>query len=97
VNIGTGQGISLLDLVRLVFEVAGADPGLIRAGARAYRASEVHRLVMDGSRTRAVLRGFRPVTPLARGLDALVRRERSGASRPEPVAGRTDEDGGAGA
>jgi nucleoside-diphosphate-sugar epimerase len=97
VNIGTGQGISLLDLVRLVFEVAGADPGLIRAGARAYRASEVHRLVMDGSRARAVLRGFRPVTPLARGLDALVRRERAGAQRPERVAGRTDEDGGAGA
>jgi UDP-glucose 4-epimerase len=82
VNVGTAEGIALRDVVRLVFEIAGADPSLVRAGALPYRAGDVHRLVMDTSRARAALRGFRAATPLARGLEALVGRERAMGAAP---------------
>jgi nucleoside-diphosphate-sugar epimerase len=93
VNVGTSEGIAQRDVVRLVFEIAGADPGLVRAGALPYRAGDVHRLVMDTSRARAALRGFRAATPLSRGLDALVRHARAmgAAAHGGPGSPRADE------
>lgn len=85
VNVGTGAGVALADLVRLVFEAAGADPALVRAGARPYRAGEVHHLVMDCARARSALPGWRAGTELRCGLEELVRRERADGRR---------EDGG---
>lgn len=79
-NVGTGEGLSLRDLVGSVFEIAGADPTLIRAGARPYRG-EVHRLVMDVSRARTALAGWRPRVELHAGLEALVREEAGRSAR----------------
>jgi nucleoside-diphosphate-sugar epimerase len=83
VNAGTGEGVTLRDVVRLAFEAAGADPALVRAGARPYRAGDVHHLVMDCARARIALRDWRPVIELRRGLEELVRRERAGGRKEE--------------
>lgn len=74
-NIGTGDGWTLRDLVRELFRIAGADPALLRVGARPYRG-EVHRLVMDPSRAGALL-GWRPRVALRAGLEELVRSARA--------------------
>lgn len=83
-NVGTGEGVALLALVRRAFALAGAGPALVRPGARAYRAGEVHRLVMDVSRARGALGGWRARVSLDEGLAALVREAASAAG------GRTD-------
>jgi nucleoside-diphosphate-sugar epimerase len=77
VNAGTGEGVALRDVARLAFEAAGADPSLVRAGARPYRPGDVHHLVMDCARARLALPGWRPATELRRGIEELVRRERA--------------------
>lgn len=71
VNIGTGEGIAISALVRRVFELSNADPALVKAGARPYRAGDVHRLVMDVTRQGSLL-GFAPRISLDDGLRALV-------------------------
>jgi dTDP-6-deoxy-L-talose 4-dehydrogenase (NAD+) len=76
VNVGTGEGVALRDVVGMVFEEAGADPGLIRAGERTYRQGEVHRVVMDCARARGLLAGWAPQRSLRSGIAALVRSER---------------------
>lgn len=73
-NVGTGDGIMLRELVHEVFRMAGSDRELVRAGARPYHG-EVHRLVMDPSRARTALGGWRPRVELRAGLEALVRRD----------------------
>ncbi len=55
-NVGTGEGLRLRDVVERVFELAGAAPALVRAGARPYRLNEPHRLVMDVRRSHALHR-----------------------------------------
>ncbi|MFY3743813.1 NAD-dependent epimerase/dehydratase family protein [Anaeromyxobacter sp. Red801] len=78
VNVGTGEGVRLLDLVRAVYRAAGADPARVLAGARPYREGEVHRLVMDVSRAGAALGGWAPRVALADGLAALAAAEETG-------------------
>ena len=73
VNVGTGEGLTLRDVVQEVFRTAGADRALVRVGARPYHG-EVHRLVMDASLAGRVL-GWRPRVALRAGLEALVRDE----------------------
>lgn len=80
-NVGTGVGTPIVELVRSVFALAGADPALVRAGARPYRVGEVHRLVLDVSRAERALGGWRPGVTLAAGLAALVREAAAGAER----------------
>lgn len=77
-NVGTGEGWSLRDLVREVFTLAGADPALVRLGARPYHG-EVHRLVMDVRRAGPALGGWRPRVGLRAGLEALVQAARGAA------------------
>jgi nucleoside-diphosphate-sugar epimerase len=72
VNVGTGEGVRLRDVVTAVFRLAAADPALVRLGARPYRG-EAHRLVMDVSASAAALGGWRPRSDLRRALEALVR------------------------
>lgn len=72
VNAGTGQGLALGDVVARAFAACGADPALARRGARPYRPGEVHRLVMDGARARALLPGWAPRTGIDEGLAALA-------------------------
>jgi dTDP-L-rhamnose 4-epimerase len=76
VNVGTGEGHALRDVVAQVFAEAGAAPALVRAGERPYRAGEVHRIVMDCTRARTALPGWAPRVPLRGGLGALVRKAR---------------------
>ncbi len=71
VNVGTGSGLTIAELVRLVFRVAGADPALVRVGARPYRPREPHRIVMDVTRAAQEL-GWRARRPLEAGLSELV-------------------------
>jgi nucleoside-diphosphate-sugar epimerase len=79
VNVGTGRGVPARQVVALAFQEAGADPSLIRSGERPYRPGEVHRLVMECSRARSVLRGWLPTVELEEGIAALVRTERASA------------------
>jgi nucleoside-diphosphate-sugar epimerase len=72
VNVGTGDAVPLRDVVTTVFRLAGADPALVRLGARPYRG-EAHRLVMDVSASAAALGGWRPRSDLQGALEALVR------------------------
>ncbi|MCI0340536.1 MAG: NAD(P)-dependent oxidoreductase [Planctomycetales bacterium] len=71
VNVGTGRGVSHRTLVGGVFARAGADPGLVRAGARPYRPGEPHHLVLDRRAAERLL-GWVPRIGLEEGLDALV-------------------------
>lgn len=72
VNVGTGQGLTLREVAGRVFELAGADPALLRLGARPYRRGEVHRLVMTTERARARWPGRPAPRPFEDGLAALV-------------------------
>lgn len=72
VNVGTGEGVALREVVRRAFELAGADPDLVRLGARPYRRGEVHRLVMTAERARARFPGRPAPVALDEGLAALV-------------------------
>ncbi len=72
VNVGTGQGVALREVVTKAFDLAGADPGLVRLGARPYRRGEVHRLVMSTARAQARWPGRPAPRPLEDGLAALV-------------------------
>ena len=70
-DVGTGVGVALVDLIREVYRLAGRDEALVRAGARPYRPEEVMRLVMDPARARTTL-GWSPVVTLSDGLRRLV-------------------------
>jgi nucleoside-diphosphate-sugar epimerase len=72
VNVGTGEGVTLRDVVRRTYALAGADPALVRLGARPYRPGEVHRLVMTAERARARWPGRDAPVALEDGLAALV-------------------------
>ncbi len=73
-NVGTGVEATLLDVLRRVFTLAGADPALIHAGALPYRRGEAHRLVMTTDRTRRELPSWSPRMGLEEGLRDLVAR-----------------------
>ena len=70
-DVGTGEGVALVELVHRVYLLAGADPSLVKAGARPYRTGELMRLVMDPAATRAAL-GWAPQVELEAGLRRLV-------------------------
>lgn len=70
-DVGTGEGVALAELVRQVFRQAGQDEALVRLGARPYREGEVMRLVVDPAGARAAL-GWAPRVALADGLRRLV-------------------------
>ncbi|MCK6521159.1 NAD(P)-dependent oxidoreductase [Myxococcota bacterium] len=70
-NIGGGEELPVVELVRAVYRAAGADPELIRVGALPRRAGEVTRFCGDHHKARALL-GHRPKIPLSVGLAALV-------------------------
>jgi nucleoside-diphosphate-sugar epimerase len=76
-NAGTGEGVALASLVLEVYSLAGADPWLVRTGARPYRPGEPHRLVMDVRRAQALL-GWRARIGLEEGLRSVVEAERKG-------------------
>lgn len=68
VNIGTGAGVVLRDLIAQVAEAAGR-PDLVRLGALPMREGEPRSLVADVSRLRGEV-GFEPAVDLASGIAA---------------------------
>ncbi len=55
VNIGSGDEHRVVDIVARIFQLAGADPGLIEAGALPVRSGEVARFHADVTRARELL------------------------------------------
>jgi len=74
VNIGGGEERPIIDLVRRIFTIAGADPGLIDAGALPDRPGEIPRFYADTERARRVL-GHRPRVGLDDGLARTIAAE----------------------
>jgi nucleoside-diphosphate-sugar epimerase len=70
-NVGTGHGVELVDLVHQIFRGAGHDPSLVEAGAKPYRQHEAHHLVMQCDRVTDTL-GWHPEISLAAGLEQLL-------------------------
>jgi nucleoside-diphosphate-sugar epimerase len=71
INIGGGPEIAVGDLTRRIFEAAGADPGLVRAGALARRGGEVERFFGDHALALGLL-GHRPRASLDEGLRITI-------------------------
>lgn len=69
-NLGSGEGVSLKEVVEAIFDVTGARREGIEWGALPYRKREPHVLVLDPRRAERLL-GFRASTPIARGLRLL--------------------------
>lgn len=67
VNLGCGEEIRVVDLVRLIFELAGAPAELLEPGAIPTRPGEVPRFFADTRRARRLL-GYRPQVGLREGL-----------------------------
>ena len=80
-NIGTGAGTSVLDLVRIIGEIAGRplEPRLCPP-----RAGELARSVLDVSRAAREL-GWRPLTGVAEGIGAVYRWIQEGAPDRAPA------------
>lgn len=66
-NLGGGERRSVRDLVTTVYQLAGADTGLVRAGALPRRAGEIDRFWGDHTATEALL-GRLPQPSLDEGL-----------------------------
>jgi nucleoside-diphosphate-sugar epimerase len=83
VNIGSGEPVSVAEVVRLVAAAAGG-PQLVRLGALAAREGEPAELVGDAARLREQV-GWTPRLTLSQGLERSVAWWRE---RREPVGGR---------
>jgi len=78
-NIGGGPELPVIELVRRIFAIAGADPGRIQAGALPTRSGESRRFVGNHQRARLVL-GHRPEVSLDEGLRRTMEACRSASS-----------------
>jgi len=70
VNVGTGVGVRIRDVVELVAQAAGR-PELLRVGALPARPGDPAAVVADATRLTAEV-GFRPVVGLAEGIAGAV-------------------------
>ncbi len=70
-NIGGGPELSVRQLAATIFELADADPALVRPGALPLRPGEVERFYGDHSRARELL-GHHPRVGLHQGLRATI-------------------------
>ena len=71
VNIGIGEGVKLKDLVLKLYQLAKADPQLIKFGARPYGVNEAHYLVMEVTLGKERL-SWQAQVELDQGLAALI-------------------------
>lgn len=71
INIGGGPELTVLEMVRRIWALAGADPALIQVGALPRRAGESDRFVGDHSLAGSLL-GHRPLLSLDQGLAATL-------------------------
>ncbi len=80
-NLGGGDLRSVRGVVRRIYELAGADPALVRPGALPRRPGEVDRFLGDHGAARALL-GWRPAIDLEEGLARTVAAAREAAGAP---------------
>ncbi len=71
INIGTGVGTSIMELVRIIEQVTGREARIVKAGSV---SGGVSTLVADTSRAEAVL-GFKPKITLLQGLALLKKND----------------------
>jgi len=88
-NLGTGQGTTLLDAAKLVGEAAGVEPNLTFTEIK---VGEISKYIADITRARTLL-GYDPQYPAARGIPEFYRwwaanSERAAIRRAEPAAAR---------
>jgi len=88
-NLGTGQGTTLLDAAKLVGEAAGVEPNL---SFTEIKVGEISKYIADITRARSLL-GYDPQYPAARGIPEFYRwwaaNDQSAAiRRAEPAAAR---------
>lgn len=78
VNIANGQERRVVDIARLIFELAGAPPDLLRPGVMPPRRGEVPRFFADTRRCRRLL-GYTPEISLREGLLQTIEAAREAA------------------
>jgi nucleoside-diphosphate-sugar epimerase len=78
VNIGTGEGVSIADVARLIAEIIGR-PELLRLGTRTDPPNDPPLLVADAARLRSL--SFRPSWTLENGLRSTIEWWRQWLSR----------------
>jgi nucleoside-diphosphate-sugar epimerase len=78
VNIASGDEHRVVDIARLIFELAGAPPDLLQPGAVPTRGGEVPRFFADTSKAEQLL-GYRPQISLRDGLAETIDAARSAA------------------
>jgi UDP-glucuronate 4-epimerase len=88
-NLGTGQGTTLLDAAKLVGEAAGVEPNL---SFTEIKVGEISKYIADITRARTLL-GYDPQYPAARGIPEFYRwwaanNELAAIRRAEPAAAR---------
>ena len=71
-NVGSGKAIALRDLAVKIWNLAGADLNLLKIGARAAAAGELHDTQADIAKITEVL-GWNPKISLDDGLRTLIR------------------------
>ncbi|MFP4579549.1 MAG: SDR family NAD(P)-dependent oxidoreductase [Candidatus Sumerlaeia bacterium] len=71
-NLGTGRGISIGDLARMILKITASDKPLVQSAERKRpEKSEVMRLLSDPSRIQKEI-GWQAMTPLETGLQATI-------------------------
>ena len=83
INLGSGEEISLRDLVKLVGDILGEEIAL-DPERLPYRDNEIRRFVGDHGKAVSLL-GWKPKIPLEEGLRSTIERHRA-ARRPLPVS-----------
>ena len=82
VDIGLGQGTSILDVARLMLQALGAPPDQLRITGH-FRAGDIRYGVADITAARDVL-GWQPEVHLAEGLDHLLQWSQEGGQTTAP-------------
>jgi dTDP-glucose 4,6-dehydratase len=71
INIGGGEELSIIDVVRRIYTLCGSDLSLIRTGALETRSGEVSRFYGEHSKASSLL-GHTPKIDLDEGLRATI-------------------------
>lgn len=91
IDIGSGKGVTILDVARRLLHAMGRDPDRLRISGK-FRAGDIRHALADISRAKMEL-GWQPEHDLATGIDQLVAweaeasaaSETSGAAKPAPA------------
>ncbi len=74
-NVGSGKAVALRELAKKIWKIAGADPSLLKIGARATNRNELHDTEADISKIQNIL-GWKPQISLDEGLKKIIESRR---------------------